>query len=84
MVLSRRNVFGMEIHWLSLVDLWQAYVSPKFISKSVLVIIYIPSRLREEHPLVSRRSTLCPSQTNLRRPIALQSFKTSKHYAKQN
>jgi hypothetical protein len=22
------NVFGMEIHWLSLVDLWQAYVLP--------------------------------------------------------
>jgi hypothetical protein len=25
-VLLRRNIFRMEIHWLSLVDLWQAYV----------------------------------------------------------
>ena len=83
MVLSRRNVFRMEIHWLALVDLWQAYVLQS-ISVSTPMTVHILSRLREEHPLVSRCLTLCPSETNLRCRVALQSSKTSKHYAKQD
>ena len=71
----------MEIHWLPPVDLWQAYVHQS-ISGSVLMTIHVLSRLREEHPLVSRRSTLCASEVNLRCCVALQSFKTSKRYAK--
>jgi hypothetical protein len=45
---------------------------------------YILSWLRQEHPLVSRRSALYPSKTDLRCRIALQSSKTSKHHAKQD
>ena len=82
MVLSRRNVFRMEIHWLALVDLWQAYVLQS-ISVSTPMTVHILSRLREEHPLVSRRLTLCPNETNLRCRVALQSSKTSRIYAKE-
>ena len=81
MVLSRRNVFRMEIHWLALVDLWQAYVLQS-ISVSTPMTVHNLSRLREEHPLVSRRLTLCHSATSLRCRVALQSFKTSKHLCK--
>ena len=64
---------------------YMASVCPlKSISESVLMIIHILSRLREEHPLVSRRSTICASEVNLRCRVALQSFKTSKRYAKQD
>ena len=49
---------------------------------SMLMMIRL-SRLREEHPLVSRRSILS-SSINLRCRVALQSFKTSKHHAKQD
>jgi hypothetical protein len=48
------------------------------------MIDYIVSRLWEEHSLVSRRSTLYLSKLNLRCRVVLQSFKTSKHYAKQD
>jgi hypothetical protein len=58
--------------------------SSQSIPGSVLMIFRILSRLREEHPLVSRRSALYPSNANLRFRVALQSFKTFKHYAKQD
>ena len=45
-------------------------------------ITHLLSRLREEHPLVSRRSILHSSMINLRFRVALQSFETFKHYAK--
>ena len=67
-VLSRRHLFGMEIQWLSLVDLWKAYVLSISSPGSVLSIIHILSRLREEHPLVSCRSSLYPSKTRLTLP----------------
>ena len=58
--------------------------SPKSVSGSGLTTIRVLSRLREEHPLVSPRSTLCSSETDLRCRVALQSFKTSKRYAKRD
>jgi hypothetical protein len=58
--------------------------SSQSIPCSVLMISRILSRLREEHPLVGRRSALYPSKTNLRRRVALQSFKIFKHYAKRD
>ena len=57
--------------------------SPKSISESVLTTIHALSGLREEHPLVSHRSTLFPGETNLRCRVALQSFRISKHHVKQ-
>jgi hypothetical protein len=54
------------------------------ISSSALMTVHTLSRLREEHPLVSYRSALCPSKTLLRCRVALQSFKTLKHHAKQD
>ena len=41
MVLSRWNVFGMEIHWLSPMDLWQAYVLASPFLGHMLMPIYI-------------------------------------------
>ena len=61
-VFSWRYIFGMEIHWLSLVDLWQTYVLP-FVPSSLLMVIRILSRLREKHPLVSHWSALYSKQT---------------------
>jgi hypothetical protein len=60
--------------------------SSQSVPGSVLMINHILSRLREEHPLVSRCSALYPSKTktNSRCRVALQSFKTCKHYAKQD
>jgi hypothetical protein len=51
---------------------------------SVLMVIYILSWLREEHPLVSRRLALYHCKANLNFRVALLSFKTSKHYVKQD
>ena len=45
--------------------------------------LHILSRLREEHPLVSRHSKFCPNETNLNYRVALQSSKTSRIYAKE-
>ena len=58
--------------------------SLKFLSRSVLMVVLILSWLREEHSLVSRRSTLRVGQTNLRCHVAPQSFKTFKNHAKQD
>ena len=56
--------------------------SSQSIPGPMLMIIRL-SRLREEHPLVSRRSKFCPNETDLNYRIALQSFKTSRIYAKE-
>ena len=51
---------------------------------SVLMIIHILSWLREEHPLVSRRSNVHLSETSLPCRVALPSFGTYKHHAKRD
>ena len=45
---------------------------------------HILSRLREEHPLVSRRSNLYRSKTSLPCRVVLQSSRTYKHHAKRD
>ena len=46
--------------------------------------LHILSRLREEHPLVSRRSNLYRSKTSLPWRVVLQSSRTYKHHAKRD
>ena len=59
-VLPGRILFGMEIHWLSLVDPWQTYVL--FLDPNPLLItVRILSGVRQEHPLVSHHSALYAS-----------------------
>ena len=80
---------GMFSEWKSTSSLlWiygkRMFSSPSPGSGSVLMTTHVLSGLREEHPLVSRRSTLCAGETNLCCRVALPSFRTSKHYAKQD
>jgi hypothetical protein len=46
--------------------------------------LHILSWIWEEHPLVSRRTALYPSKTDLDCCVALQSFKTSRGYVRQD
>ena len=83
-VLSWEHLFRMEIHWLSLVDIWQTYVLSNLYTSSALMIIHILSRLREEHPLVSHRSNVYLGETFLPCHVVLPSSATYKHHAKRD
>ena len=82
MVLSGQHLFRMEIHRLSLMDLWQTYVLLTC-PDPLLITLRILSGLWEEHPLVSQLLMLY-RKTNLWCFAALQSFKTSKLCVRQD
>jgi hypothetical protein len=78
---------GIFSEWKSLGSLMWIYgkrMSFSVYSRLSSDDLYIHSWLREEHPLVSRRSALCPSKTNSRCRVALQSSKTSKRYVRRD
>jgi hypothetical protein len=56
-VLSGRNISGLEIDWLTLVDLWQTYALP-LVPDLLLTSVCILSGVWEEHPLVSHHLAL--------------------------
>ena len=59
-VLLGRILFGMEIHWLSLVDPRQMYVL-LLVPNPLLMTVRILSGVRQEHPLVSHHLALYAS-----------------------
>ena len=76
---------GIFSEWKSTGSLLWIYGKRMFFSvypRLSAEIIHLPSRLREEHPLVSRHSICHSSMINLCFRVALQSFETSKCYAK--
>jgi hypothetical protein len=63
-VLPGRNISGLEIDWLTLVDLWQTYALP-LVPDLLLTNANIGSGVREEHPLVSHRVALYATSLRL-------------------
>jgi hypothetical protein len=77
---------GIFSEWKSTGSLLWIYGKRMFsllVPDPLLMTLRILSGLWEEHPLVSQLLVLYP-KTNLRYLAALLSFKTSKHYARQD